>query len=72
MLAEQRRREQAAREARARHLAFERGLRTETVENMMRDNTEGEDPVYSAGRLLLRWAGMRVRSLLWKPRPARC
>ena len=44
MLAEQRRREQAAREARARHLAFERGLRTETVENIMRDNTEGEDP----------------------------
>ena len=44
IIAEQRRREQAAREARARHLAFERGLRTETVENMIRDNTEGEDP----------------------------
>jgi hypothetical protein len=44
IIAEQRRREQAAREARARHLAFERGLRTETVENMMRDNIQGEDP----------------------------
>ena len=43
ILAEQRRREQAAREARARALAFERGLRTETVENIANDNTEGED-----------------------------
>lgn len=42
-LAEQRRREQAAREARERRLAFERGLRTETVENIANDNTEGED-----------------------------
>lgn len=42
-LAEQRRREQARREAAARKLAFERGLRTETVENIARDNTEGED-----------------------------
>ncbi|PYS87433.1 MAG: hypothetical protein DMF62_12535, partial [Acidobacteria bacterium] len=42
-LAEQRRREQAAREARERRLAFERGLRTETVDNIARDNTDGED-----------------------------
>ncbi len=42
-LAEQRRREQAAREARERKLAFERGLRTETAENIQNDNTEGED-----------------------------
>lgn len=42
-LAEKRRREQAAREARERHLAFERGLKTETRENIANDNTEGED-----------------------------
>lgn len=42
-LEEKRRREQAAREARARQIAFERGLRTETVENISADNTEGED-----------------------------
>lgn len=42
-LAEQRRREQAAREARERRLAFERGLRTETVDNIAKDNTDGED-----------------------------
>ena len=44
ILAEKRRREQAAREARERALAFERGLRTETMENIANDNTEGEDP----------------------------
>lgn len=43
ILAEQRRREQAAREARARKLAFERGLRTETVANISNDNIQGED-----------------------------
>jgi penicillin-binding protein 2 len=43
ILAEQRRREQAAREARARRLAFEHGLRTETVENIGKDNLDGED-----------------------------
>ncbi|MEO7539352.1 MAG: penicillin-binding transpeptidase domain-containing protein, partial [Pyrinomonadaceae bacterium] len=43
ILAEQRRREQAAREARARRLAFERGLRTETVSNIQSDKTDGED-----------------------------
>ena len=42
-LAEQRRREQAAREARERALAFERGLKTETLDNIANDNTEGED-----------------------------
>ena len=42
-LAEQRRREAAAREARERKLAFERGLRTETVANIANDDTEGED-----------------------------
>lgn len=43
ILAEQRRREQAAREARERQLAFERGLKTETLQNIANDNTEGED-----------------------------
>ena len=42
-LAEQRRREAIARAARERRLAFERGLRTETVANIAMDNTEGED-----------------------------
>lgn len=42
-LAEQRRREQAAREARLRKLAFERGLRSETAENIANDATDGED-----------------------------
>jgi penicillin-binding protein 2 len=42
-LAEQRRREQAAREARERRLAFERGLRTQTVQNIAKDDTTGED-----------------------------
>ncbi len=42
-LAEARRREQARREAIARRIAFERGLRTETVENIAKDQTEGED-----------------------------
>ncbi len=41
--AERRRREQLAREARARKLAFERGLRTETVANIANDRVEGED-----------------------------
>ena len=40
---ERRRREQAAREAAARRRAFELGLRSETVENIAKDNTEGED-----------------------------
>ena len=43
ILAEKRRREQAAREARERAIAFERGLRTETIANIANDNTEGED-----------------------------
>jgi hypothetical protein len=43
ILAERRRREQAAREARERQLAFERGLRNETQENILHDNTDGED-----------------------------
>ena len=42
-IAEQRRREQAAREARARALAFENGLKTQTAENILKDNTDGED-----------------------------
>ena len=41
--AETRRREEARRAAIARALAFERGLRTTTVENISRDQTEGED-----------------------------
>ena len=44
ILAERRRREQLAREARARKLAFERGLRTKTVENIANDDPTGEDP----------------------------
>ncbi len=43
ILAEKRRRDQIAREQRARAIAFERGLRTETVENISNDRTEGED-----------------------------
>jgi penicillin-binding protein 2 len=42
-LEEKRRREQLIREARARQIAFERGLRTETIENIAGDNTDGED-----------------------------
>ncbi len=45
IVAEQRRREAAARAARERKLAFERGLRTETVANISRDVTEGEDMI---------------------------
>ncbi|MBV9241891.1 MAG: hypothetical protein JO314_07780 [Acidobacteria bacterium] len=41
--AERRRREEARRAAIARALAFERGLRTETVANISKDQTEGED-----------------------------
>ncbi|HEX8368982.1 MAG TPA: penicillin-binding transpeptidase domain-containing protein [Pyrinomonadaceae bacterium] len=40
---ERRRREQAAREAEARRRAFERNLKTETLENISNDNPEGED-----------------------------
>lgn len=43
ILAEQQRRAQIAREAQVRRVAFERGLRAETVENISRDNVEGED-----------------------------
>lgn len=43
VLAEQQRRAQLAREAQARQIAFERGLREETVENISKDNIEGED-----------------------------
>jgi len=39
----QRRRDQAIREARARKMAFENGLRTTTVDNILGDNTVGED-----------------------------
>ena len=41
--AEQRRREQARREAIERARAFERGLRDETVSNILADDTTGED-----------------------------
>ena len=41
--AEQRRRAQIAREAQAKRIAFERGLRTETVAKYRNDNVEGED-----------------------------
>lgn len=36
-------RRQAAREARERALAFERGLRSETIQNIANDNIDGED-----------------------------
>jgi membrane peptidoglycan carboxypeptidase len=39
----QRRRDQAAREARARRVSFERGLRNTTVDNISADLTDGED-----------------------------
>lgn len=39
----QRRRDQAAREAQARRVAFERGLRTVTIDNISGDVTDGED-----------------------------
>lgn len=39
----ERRRQEAIRIARERKLAFERGLRNTTAENILRDNTEGED-----------------------------
>jgi cell division protein FtsI/penicillin-binding protein 2 len=42
-LAEARRRAQLAREAQARRIAFERGLRAETIANIGNDNSEGED-----------------------------
>ena len=42
-IAEQRRREEAARQARLRQIAFENGLKDETRQNIVRDNTEGED-----------------------------
>ena len=42
-LAEQRRRAQLAREAQARRIAFERGLRIETIENIKKDDTDDED-----------------------------
>ncbi|HEV7701110.1 MAG TPA: penicillin-binding transpeptidase domain-containing protein [Pyrinomonadaceae bacterium] len=41
--AERRRREAAIREARERRLAFERGLKTQTSENISKDKTDGED-----------------------------
>ena len=42
-LENQRRRDAAIREARARKMAFENGLRTSTVDNILGDRTEGED-----------------------------
>jgi penicillin-binding protein 2 len=48
---ERRRREQARREAIARKIAFENGLRTETVANISRDQTEGEDPTIRAAAI---------------------
>ena len=42
-LEEQRRRDQLIREARERKIAFERGLRSETVANIANDDAEGED-----------------------------
>ena len=61
-LEEQRRREQAIREARARKLAFERGLRDETVENIVNDNTEGED--LEARRAAVRALGNRAGTVV--------
>lgn len=61
-LEEKRRREQAAREAQARRIAFERGLRTETVENIVADNTEGED--LEARRAAVRALGNRAGTVV--------
>lgn len=44
-IAAERRRQEAIRIARERRLAFERGLKTQTAENIQNDNTEGEDLV---------------------------
>jgi hypothetical protein len=43
ILAEKRRREEIARQARLRQIAFENGLKDETRQNILSDNTEGED-----------------------------
>lgn len=43
ILQERQRGVQAAREAQARQANFERGLKNETLENIARDNTDGED-----------------------------
>lgn len=42
-IAAERRRQEAIRIARERKLAFERGLKNQTAENIVKDNTEGED-----------------------------
>jgi penicillin-binding protein 2 len=42
-IAAERRRQELIRIARERKLAFERGLKNETAENILKDNTEGED-----------------------------
>ena len=42
-IAAERRRQEAIRIARERRLAFERGLKNQTAENILKDNTEGED-----------------------------
>lgn len=42
-IAAERRRQEAIRIARERKLAFERGLKTQTAENIQKDNTDGED-----------------------------
>jgi hypothetical protein len=42
-IAAERRRQEAIRIARERRLAFERGLKNQTAENIQNDNTEGED-----------------------------
>lgn len=44
-IAAERRRQEAIRIARERKLAFERGLKTQTAENILKDNLEGEDLV---------------------------
>ena len=43
IIAEQRRRAEAARQARLRQIAFENGLKEETRQNILNDNTQGED-----------------------------
>ncbi len=44
-IAAERRRQEAIRIARERRLAFERGLKNQAAENILKDNTEGEDLV---------------------------
>jgi outer membrane biosynthesis protein TonB len=53
-IAAERRRQEAIRIARERKLAFERGLKYQTAENIIEDNIEGEDLVVRKAAIVLR------------------